>query len=625
MAKQLFKSKQEALRSEAEKFKGSEIAASGHAPILPNFLVASAFLISFCVPNLVFSGRHFFDTLHIMKWTVTMVPIGVLALVAGFRLVMGSPKRYSFFLDPFSLAWLLLVALVTLQPLYINISSMSTFVKEWFYFASLFAVYVAARNSLIQKKLFRAILLGGSLNAAINVIFAEMLIRGMNSGIPFILDVPGNYIGNTAQQEMFGLWMAMAILNGLFIHLDNVDRLKEGERAVTKWHVWVNLIVLAVNAWGLWSSTTRGAILSLIVAFIMMTLCLWCSRKTRALSAAIKIIALVAVFVAIVLAASSVLGTGRGSALISKMGDMINNPTSVGSRISIWRTSWEAFRKEPVTGVGLGQYKWHFLDAQRIMYEKSPELYEHPDYSWQFTYWAHSEYIQWLAESGIIGAAILLLMGLWWLWSVVRDLVRRKDLPPEAVWGIAMTFLLWFDALFSRPFHRIENSVWMALAFAMSNAAIMPKTLDCVERVGERVYKLFGVVFAAAAMYGFYFLAGGIIGDQEIYAAIAKPGTALEKQEHLKNAEAHLMSRDDAEEQMANLIVSVGRAQENKDTLRAGLKALYAAYTRQPTAKLLFDTINLAQELGDQEMLRELVKYLSPSMYRVQSPKPASE
>lgn len=603
-------------RKKPEKFKGAKTTISQKHDLAPQWLVYIVFLISFALPNLVFSGRHFFDTLHIMKWTVTMVPVGVLALVAGVQLVRFGRERTNFTLDPFGIVWLLLVVLISLQPFFVKLSSVSTYAKEWFYFASLFAVYILSYNLFKTQKLHRVILWGGNLNAALNVLFAELLIRHLNSGIPFILDVPGNYIGNTAQQEMFGLWTAMTVLNGLFLHLYYVGGEQNWKDSFKRPLVLANLFILAVNSWGLWSSTTRGAILSLLVAFVVLVLSLWRTGHKDSLKKSFALFGMVLMFVVIVLVVSSALGTGRGSSLVGKTMDMITNPGSVGGRISIWRTSWEVYLKEPIAGVGLGQYKWHFLDGQRVMYEKYPELYKTPGYNWQFTYWAHSEYLQWLAETGLIGAIMLMALAAWWLFAFIKALIRGDELPPEAIWGIAMVFLLWFDALFSRPFHRIENSVWMALAFALANRSILPQAIKSRFESTELVYKIFGAMLVGVTLYGFVFLAGGIEGDQLLFNSITKRSTVLEKQEQLKKAEKYLMSRDDAKENLAQLYIRVGASQKNEQIMDEGVKNLYLAFVRRPTSKLLFEVVKYAQETGHNEILHDLTRYMSPNMYR---------
>ena len=125
------------------KFKGS---GSGRpervGKLVPESLLSFAFLVSFALPNLVFSGYYWFDTLHLWKWIYTMAPVGLLALVMGVQLLRHGAKRFEFSLDPFGVAWLFLIVLLTVQPFVVGMSSISTYVKEWFFFAVLFAVYV---------------------------------------------------------------------------------------------------------------------------------------------------------------------------------------------------------------------------------------------------------------------------------------------------------------------------------------------------------------------------------------------------------------------------------------------------------------------------------------------------
>lgn len=104
------------------------------------------------------------------------------------------------------------------------------------------------------------------------MIFAELLIRNMNGPFPFIMNVPGNYIGNTGQQEMFGLWMAMAVMNGIYLNAAYSDRLndtptKTGHPVLLR---YLNLALLALNAWGMWNSTTRAGFLSLLTGTIVI-------------------------------------------------------------------------------------------------------------------------------------------------------------------------------------------------------------------------------------------------------------------------------------------------------------------------------------------------------------------
>ena len=194
-------------------------------PLVPAWLLVPLWLVSLALPNLVYSGVKFADTLHVIKWTVTGVPVAIAVFVAGFRLMRYGRERIVFRLDMFAVIWAVILAYCAIQPLWVHISSPTGYVLEMVCFVTVWAFYVLSAASFPQWGL-RPVLLLGNLNAAINVMFAELQIRGMNN-LAFlqgtflsdlqdfrsiILPTPGNYIGNTAQQNMFGLWAAVAVL-----------------------------------------------------------------------------------------------------------------------------------------------------------------------------------------------------------------------------------------------------------------------------------------------------------------------------------------------------------------------------------------------------------------------------
>ncbi|MDR3280341.1 MAG: O-antigen ligase family protein [Synergistaceae bacterium] len=582
-------------------------------PLVPKWLYYGAFMLSFTLPNLVYSGLAWFDTLHIMKWFATMAPIGVITLTAGVTLCVFGAKRTKFTLDPFAMVWLLLMLLVTAQPLFIKLTSASTFLKEWFFFVTLIGVYILAYNLRPHGKLFMAILWGSAVNAAINVLFAELLIRNMNSEIPFIrqfiMDVPGNYIGNTGQQEMFGLWMAIAVFNSLFLHTrysgDWKTNIKSGLLIVA------NMFLLAVNSCGLWRSTARGGILALVVATVVLLAIMLRNKEYKATKNIAAMFGVVFVFLVLVMTFNSSSGTNRGGELANKFIDMARNPGTFGGRIAIWRISNEIFLTKPIEGVGLGNYKWHFLDGQRIFYEKHPELLGTEGYNWQYTYWAHSEYLQWLCETGIIGALILAALGLWWIYRFLKALIEGKPFTPEALWGCAAIFLLWFDAIFSRPFHRIENAVWMSLAFALANRTLMPDMPKWMERDNDFIYRAFGCFMVVISLSGFIFLGGGMMGDQILREAVYDSSQSV-KRDMARGAQRFPMSRDDAVEQAAILDIFTGRQNGDTETYIRGARGLYNAFMARPNSERLYRLFDSAREMQNIELMKALLPYLPP-------------
>lgn len=593
-----------------------DAAESAVHKLVPERLLYVAFFIAFTIPNLIFSGKYFFDTLHIMKWTVAMVPIALVAIAAGVNLLRFGATKTDFTIDRFALVWLFLLFFITMQPMFVRLTSISTFVKEWFFVACLFFVYLIAYNTSLSNRFHRLLLWGANINAAINLLFAEIVTKGnMNKGFPFILDVSSiNFVGNIAQQEMFGVWMAMAVINSFFLHIAYISN-NESRSIYRTPATWYNLLLLAINAWGLWASTARAAIFAFLLAFFIMLMILVKNKSTTAAKHGLALFLLVIALLAGSVALNATFNVGRSNFLVHKMSDILDNPTNVAGRMSIWQTSWEIFLKKPVTGVGLGHYKWHYIDGQRILFAKYPELLSAKGYEWQFTYWAHSEYVQWLCETGIIGAVILAALGLWWLFCFGRRFMQKEPIPLQAAWGFSLLFLLWFDALFSRPFHRFEISIWMSLAFALTNRSMFSKTAESAHNTKDVYFKCFGALTAGIALYGLFFLGGGIIADQLMYKSLAERSSAEEKSMLLAKAERSLMARDDVFEQKAYFYLMLADADKNPEFFAAGIQQLYMAFHRRPGSRVFFDLIKHAKRLENQELLQNLAPYLTPGMF----------
>ncbi|RMD96140.1 MAG: O-antigen ligase family protein [Bacteroidetes bacterium] len=78
---------------------------------------------------------------------------------------------------------------------------------------------------------------------------------------------------------------------------------------------------------------------------------------------------------------------------------------SLAQRITIWKSSWEMWRANPVLGVGSGNFKAHYLTSQARTLEKNPEM---P--SMGATDNAHSVFFHLLAEHGLAGLALWLVV-----------------------------------------------------------------------------------------------------------------------------------------------------------------------------------------------------------------------
>ena len=586
------------------------IESSGHKNAVQPMIFYFLIFITLGLPNLIFSGTSWFDTLHIMKWTFAMVPVAIISVVGGVSIAFYGNERTNFKIDLFGFLWLIMLGYISIQAVWVNVTSWSTYMKEWFFFATLAAIYIFSFNLFKDAKAHRTVLWIANLNAGINVIFAELLIRNMNGFFPFIMNAPGNYIGNTGQQEMFGLWMAMAVMNGIYLNaayskVSNDTPSKTRPSCIFK---YLNLGLLALNSWGMWNSTTRAGFLSLIAGTIIISIIFIRNDRKQMLKKVGQGIAIVLLMLALN-TGMSYFGFGRAYDLLNKTMDMVMNPSSFGKRQGIWKTSWAIFMEHPIKGVGIGHYKWHYLEGQRIAFQKDPEM------EWQFTYWAHNEYLQWFAEFGIFGAVLLIAAAVWWIWRFIKFMSLKKMLSIEASWASAMLSLILFDAIFSRPFHRIENVVWLALAFAIVNREILPYSYRWSEVRHSSIYRITGCFIVVISITGLVFLASGLVGDKHLKKSYQTRSVKIQA-EYINDARKLPMSRDEAEEQYAYHLMAVAKATKNPNDWADAINQLYRSFTIRPQAKQLMELLTLARQIRNPKLLSALVPYLPPSGHK---------
>ena len=595
-------------------------ALNAPVPLVPPALLIPLWFAALALPNLVFSGVSFYDTLHIMKWTVTGAPIAIALLVAGARLVLYGRDRIRFEVDLFGALWAVLLLYCVAQPIWVRISSFTTLVHELVCFAAVWAFYVLSMASFPNRAI-RPLLWLANINAALNVLFAELQIRNLNdlaflrdipvlgglSGLgALILPTPYNYIGNTAQQNMFGLWMAVCVMSSVYLYIAYAVT-PDGKRrhpAVTA----LNLLLMAVNIWGLWNSTSRSGILSLLVGLSVLGLVVlvhFGRDYARRLGAVILLFAAV-------LGGAMLMNRERAAELVAKTVDMVQDAGTVGGRRGIWTTSWTMFKQHP-QGVGVGQFKWHYLEAQR-------EAFKTHDYNWQYTHWAHNEFLQWFCEAGVAGGAVLLLMFGLWFFTFFGKVFRRDPLSPEVIWGCALVALILFNALWTRPFHRIENTLWLALAFAVTNREVLKGRLGWRASFSSGFTKLLGVSFVAASLVGLIYLGSGIEGNLLLRQALSTRSATVQRG-LLERAARHPMVREEALKNLGYHYLQVGEQTNDVQTMVHGFNLLWQHFLREPHTEDLSALLQWAQRFQQVETLKELVSYLKPGTYRLETQK----
>ena len=153
-------------------------------------------------------------------------------------------------------------------------------------------------------------------------------------------------------------------------------------------YYWLAGLAFCICSAGLVFNATRGAWLA--VAIVNAVLLIYYMFKNK------RNLAVSIIFVALI---STVLVNNPKFMYRLDTIDDFNKYQSNTERILIWQSAWNMFKDHPILGVGLGQYTENYQQKYISPQAKEPNLTH-----------AHNNFMQMLAENGIVGFAGFVIM-----------------------------------------------------------------------------------------------------------------------------------------------------------------------------------------------------------------------
>ena len=178
---------------------------------------------------------------------------------------------------------------------------------------------------------------------------------------------------------------------------------------------------------------------------------------------------------------------------------------SIAFRLQLAREAWGMFLQAPFLGVGWGQFPWHDF-TERAQQGSNIR-------TWPFNH-AHNIVLQLLAETGVVGAALIVGAVVLWLWGM-----RRATVDLERWWLVAILSVIAVHSL-------LEHPLWFAYflgiaAVAMGLGSERNFTIK-LERIGSPLVIL---VLAVAGMYAVSILLNYRDFERLFARGGANPGT----------------------------------------------------------------------------------------------------
>lgn len=143
----------------------------------------------------------------------------------------------------------------------------------------------------------------------------------------------------------------------------------------------------------------------------------------------------------------------NNSAFMNRMSTITNNKYQSNSeRLLMWNSAWNMFKDHPVLGVGLGQYKENYQQKYISPKAKEPNL-EH----------AHNNFMQMLAENGMVGFLGFMAMFTYIIWHNFRKFLTSKNIYSIAICAVSITLLLQGFTEFNFGNSAVVKAYWLIL------------------------------------------------------------------------------------------------------------------------------------------------------------------
>ena len=264
--------------------------------------------------------------------------------------------------------------------------------------------------------------------------------------------------GSFGQPNVFGAFMADMFPIGLALYLFG----PKGRHR--PWLLVVNLLLV----FSVWSSLSRGAWVADVAAIGLMGLFAWGTkgREVVARYAGYGVVLPLVLFAVlnglghVDFSHSAIAHHLQGSSAVGRAVSIVGPSPTTQQRIYIWTAAFHAIRTHLATGVGMGEF------ALWIRHHMPAGLAYPPPQ-------AHDIYLEFAADTGILGAIAILWLQVRWIVTSVRTVIGRFGHLDDFQYAMALGTLGTFTAFIVQNWvdYMIDHGVILPLLLAMGFTA----------------------------------------------------------------------------------------------------------------------------------------------------------
>ena len=579
----------------------------------------ACFIFAFSIPSLVFSVDNSADEYYLRGLLIGLsVALMMAKYIADDVRTLPSSKSGRQASSLF-LAVLVAAAGVAVTG-YVRAVYLSDFLNGMFSIVLMIGIYLIARRHPFDPA---NTLCAANIAGVLHIIIAHLQYYRLSKGIPWIIPLEKTFaagvVGNIGYRGVLSIFIALCVVNGIYL----VSRAKS--RKSGAFFLTMTVALLA----GMLSIGGRAAVIALLGAIAP-----WIPYCVARVKGRLSRRNVASIALTVLLLIGSLAYAGRNTTIARSL-MQIGRDGSSSLRLSHYATTLVMIRDNAFAGVGLGNYKFHYLEAQKRMkaeFEMAKKL------PWTYSLWAHNEYLHFAAEFGLVLFAVLLVVAVVWCVRICKYLRKtRGNAPPEFLWGLSIVIVLLVSSLFERPFHHIDVMIWFPFGCAAINNLLCPASVQqtaekpCRKRTTfnrSAIPQAIGLLIAGVLLLaGSALYIHGTYGQyalRKAYTALPKPNTPQTSYDeafgYMRKASVPLLTRDEASRFKAYIDVPYyssleqrHSSLENIEALWNAIERLYAYFLRHPTLEtfLYLQKVTFTYQRAD--IYRRIVGYMPQS------------
>jgi len=267
--------------------------------------------------------------------------------------------------------------------------------------------------------------------------------------------------GNTGSVNIFAANLATKIPFLLF-----------GIFTFSKFKKWLSIVTLFLAALLILLTASRASFLGLSIEVIVFVALLFkinsINKVNFKLIATIIIPLTFAYFTANLILDKSKDNSTRYQSVSGRIGQItdINEGTSAGKRLDLWRNAVDITKNNPILGIGVGNWQIESIPHEKLI---ANEL--------SYSIHTHNDFLEIAAETGVLNGILFFLLFVFATIINIKRILKNHDTQIKVISIITLLMIITYgiDSVFNFPLHRpsMQYNLALILAFTLIN---IPKT-----------------------------------------------------------------------------------------------------------------------------------------------------